>query len=85
MANWYKMLKKQMESNGDDFSSRICTLTEEELKVEFDDGYGLPEGEPFTAWGDNMVYFPICYKGVEWVGSAPRNPCNIAMGHQGDW
>ena len=31
----------------------------------------------------NWVYFPICYDGAEWVGHAPRNPCDIAMEHQG--
>ena len=83
MENWYDMLKEVMAENGDDFDSRECTLTEKQLKVGFDSGYGSTEGEPFTAWGKNFVYFPICYDGAEWVGSAPRNPCDKAMVHQG--
>ncbi len=60
-----------------------CTLTETEMDVEFDPGYGGSEGKPFTAWGVTYVYFPICYDGAEWVGCAPRQPCDTAMRHQG--
>jgi len=81
------MLKGKMEANGDSFEKRICTLTERELRKEFDDGYGSREGEPFTCWGENHVYFPLCYDGSEWVGSAPRRPTKEAMSnplrHQG--
>lgn len=27
--------------------------------------------------------FPICYDGLEWAGSAPRNPNGGAIRHQG--
>lgn len=84
MTCWHEMLKEAMEENGDDFASRICTLSEDELKVRFDGGYGGNEGAPFTAWGANRVYFPLCYDGAEWVGSAPRNPCDESMRHQGE-
>ena len=83
MANWFGMLKEAMEEDGEDFASRECTLSEEALKVEFDAGYGGSEGAPFTAWGKSWVYFPIVYDGAEWVGHAPRNPCEISMKHQG--
>ena len=83
MASWYEMLMEAMQENGDDFDSRTCTINEDGLKVEFDDDFGETEGQPFTAWGEKWVYFPICYDGAEWVGSAPRNPCEIAMKHQG--
>ena len=49
----------------------------------FDAGYGAEEGVAFTAWSENYVYFPINYDGAEWVGHAPRNPCDIKMEHQG--
>jgi hypothetical protein len=81
--NWYRMLKETMERDGEDFDKRICTLSEKNLRKEFDDGYGGSEGAPFTAWGEKWVYFPIVYDGSEWVGHAPRNPCDIAMSHQG--
>ena len=83
MSNWYDMLKEKMEQDGEDFTARHCTLDEAALKKYFDDGYGRTVGEPFTAWGENWVYFPICYDGAEWVGHAPRNPCDTAMDHQG--
>ena len=83
MANWYDMLKEAMEKDGEDFTDRNCTMDEAGLKNYFDDGYGYPEGKPFTAWGKKWVYFPLCYDGAEWVGHAPRYPCDIAMDHQG--
>lgn len=53
------------------------------LDVTFDTGYGSAQGPSFTAWSANRVYFPLCYDGSEWVGSAPRNPCEQACVHQG--
>jgi hypothetical protein len=82
MANWFEMLKETMEADGENFAARQCTMDEAGLKKEFD-GFCGSEGEPFTAWGENWVYFPLYYDGSEWVGHAPRNPCNTAMIHQG--
>lgn len=83
MTTWHEQLKDAMERDGEDFAKRICTLDDEALRVDFDDGFGGTEGANFTAWGERWVYFPICYDGAEWVGHAPRNPCDIAMSHQG--
>jgi hypothetical protein len=83
MANWYNMLKDEMDSLNDDFGDKTCTLTDDELKVEFDNSYGREEGAGFTAWGNKYVYFPLCYDGSEWIGFAPRSPCDISMKHQG--
>lgn len=91
MSNWYEKLKKAMESDGEDFSKMVCTLTDEELHEDFadepqpdDDSYYPGLGRPFTAWGEKWVYFPLCYDSIEvWVGHAPRNPCDIALKHQG--
>ena len=44
---------------------------------EFDSGYGGPESDYFTAWGEMYVYFPTCYDGAEWVDSVARHPCLI--------
>ncbi len=82
-TTWRKELEKEFEKNGDDFSKIKTTLTEKELSTEFNSDYGGEEGVPFTAWGEKFVYFPICYDGSEWVGSAPRNPCKIKLCHQG--
>ena len=60
-----------------------CTLTDQQLDVEFDDSYGGHEGAPFTLWTKERVYFPIVYDGSEWAGSAPRNPCEESVEHQG--
>lgn len=83
MATWYEMLKEAMFEDGENFEKKVCTLTDAGLLEEFNSGYGGSEGAPFTAWGDKWVYFPLVYDGAEWVGHAPRNPCDIAMDHQG--
>ena len=83
IVNWNGLLRMAMERNGDDFDKRVCTLDEKDMNVEFDNTFGLVAGKPFTAWGKDWVYFPICYDGSEWVGSAPRNPCDISLEHQG--
>lgn len=83
MANWNEMLKDEFNERGDDFAKMQTTLSDEELVKEFDDGYGGSEGEPFAAWGEKFVYFPVVYDGAEWVGSAPRNPCDIKCSHVG--
>lgn len=60
-----------------------CTLTDKEMHKEFDCGFGGAEGKSFTAWSKDYVYFPLEYDGAESVGRAPRNPCDVATGHQG--
>jgi hypothetical protein len=82
-TSWYELLKIAMKEDKEDFRKKKCTITNKELKKSFDSGYGLSEGQPFTAWGEKWVYFPIVYDGAEWVGHAPRNPCEISMEHQG--
>ena len=83
MTTWKKGLKEAFKQNKEDYSKMITTLSKEELEREFNDEYGETQGTPFTAWGEKYVYFPIQYDGSEWVGCAPRNPCNKAMNHQG--
>jgi hypothetical protein len=82
-TTWRSLLEEAFKQRGDDFSKMIVTLSNYELDLEFYDGFGSTEGIPFTAWGENYVYFPICYDGSEWVGSAPRNPCDEISEHQG--
>jgi len=78
-SNWKKMIEDT--ANGDVIIG--CTLTENEMTVKFDAGYGGSEGKAFTAWSDKYVYFPVVYDGAEWVGRAPRNPCDEATSHVG--
>ena len=82
-VTWKLLLVDECKYREEDFSKLITTLTEEELNTKFSDGYGIEEGLPFTAWGENFVFFPIVYAGSEWVGSAPRNPCDTKTRHQG--
>lgn len=79
MKNWRELINSAL---GDD-KLIACTLSNEELDIKFDSGYGGSEGKPFTAWSETRVYFPIVYNGSEWVESAPRNPCDEATKHFG--
>ena len=79
MANWKELIDYALD--GDSLIS--CTLTEKELIRNFNNGYGGSEGEPFTAWSEKYVYFPVVYDGAEWVGRAPRNPSDEATKHVG--
>ena len=84
ITTWRKEILKEMEQNEDlDINNYVCTLTEEELDIEFDAGYGDPNGSPFTLWTTWWVYFPISYDGWEYSGSVSRNPIKIQTKHQG--
>jgi len=85
MVTWRELIAEAMELNGetwDDVDS-IALEPGDSLDVEFDNGYGGEEGCKFTVWTENYVYFPLCYDGSEWCGSASRNPNDVAMSHQG--
>lgn len=83
-ANWRLLLTEAMQDRGESMADLVSiTLTDEQLDKRFDDGYGGSEGEPFTAWTANTVYFPIVYDGAEWVGSVSRNPDGKPTRHQG--
>lgn len=83
-ATWRKIITEAMSANDEKFSDLVsCTLDDAGLDEKFDSGFGGEEGKPFTAWSANFVYFPICYDGAEWCGSAPRNPNGVALEHQG--
>ena len=79
MTTWRKLIEEKLD--GDVLIA--STLTEKEMDVEFHNGYGGSEGKPFTAWSETRVYFPVVYDGAEWVGRAPRNPCDEACPHEG--
>lgn len=87
MTCWRNLLLRVIHLCEEDPSTLVCTLSNQELDVEFDDGYGDIEGLPFAAWTTNYVYFPLCYDGSEWVGYAHRNPTESAtqypIAHQG--
>lgn len=84
MTNWKELIQHEMKKQGETFEDVVeCTLTDEELMVEFYDGFGCSEGAPFTLWTTNRVYFPIVYDGAEWVGSVSRNPDGKPTRHFG--
>lgn len=83
-TTWRKSIIREMENYDESFNDLIhCTISNEELDREFDQGYGSPGGAEFTAWAEKRVYFPVMYDGAEWVGSVPRNPCDESTPHIG--
>lgn len=83
-TNWKEMIESEMKCHQETFEDVVeCTLSEEQLVKNFDCGYGGTEGEPFTVWTANRVYFPICYDGAEWVESVSRNPDGKPTTHFG--
>jgi len=82
-TTWGEEIAQEMANHGDNGELIYCTLTNEEMAQRFEDGFGAIRGKPFTAWTESRVYFPICYDGSEWCGSAPRNPCDKPSDHQG--
>jgi len=83
-TTWRKELVGTLAEYGETFADVVSnTMSDEEMDKEFDAGYGCEEGLPFTVWTKQRVYFPLCYDGSEWVGSASRNPDGHPMSHQG--
>lgn len=84
MTTWRKEIMQRMIENEDkDINNYVTTLTEEELDISFDAGYGGTNGLPFTLWTTWHVYFPCQYDGSEWCGSVDRNPTQNQTYHQG--
>lgn len=64
ITTWRKEIFKVMEQNEDkDINNYVCTITEEELDIEFDAGYGDPNGLHSTLWTTWWVYFSQQYDG----------------------
>jgi hypothetical protein len=83
MTTWRQLLTEAAAERGEAFEQLTVSIADGELDRPFRVGYGGTEGADFTAWGPVWAYFPLCYDGSEWVGSAPRNPCDVKMSHQG--
>jgi hypothetical protein len=66
METWKQLIEIAMREHSESWNDvESCTLTEEELNVPFDIGYGQSEGSPFTLWTKSRVYFPAVYDGAE--------------------
>ena len=75
MVNWRKEITRAMLVSGESWDDVVfSTLTEEQLDKVFDDSFGAAEGEPFTVWTKDRVYFPKEYDGAESCESVSRNP-----------
>jgi hypothetical protein len=83
LTTWSKEIARAVARVKDDSLIVFCTLSQAELEVYFDHGYGCPYGEPFTLWTEKRVYFPVQYDGSEWVESVPRYPCDEKTTHVG--
>lgn len=84
--SWKQKLETLLAEYGEtlaDVVHSVPPLDSPEMTTPFDDSYGGTNGCAFTVWTAKRVYFPICYDGSEWVGSAPRDPRDEACGHQG--
>lgn len=82
-TTWRAALAQQMRDAHDPGPVLAVAPSEDALDVEFDAGYGGTEGPPLLAWTDRRVYFPVCYDGAEWLGSAPRWPRPEGQRHVG--
>lgn len=84
MDTWRKLIEGELHDYPGEEIMAVAP-NESVLDVEFDGGFGLPEGQVFTAWTQNRVLFPVCYDGAESVGSAPRNPSDEVTEHVGGY
>lgn len=74
MTTWRKELRDHFKETGDSFDNIIITLTDKELDKEFDADFGSKNGQPFTAWSDNWVYFSYEYDGADYIERVERHP-----------
>ncbi len=74
-TTWRILLEEELARNGETVESiTATTLSDGGLDRVFNNDFWFIEGEPFTAWSADYVYFPIAHDGLESVASVPRNP-----------
>ena len=73
MISWKELLQEEIQNKKDASKIVHCTISDKELLVKFDDGYGIVEGKGFRLYTENRIYFPVCYDGAEWIDSIPRD------------
>jgi hypothetical protein len=84
MTTWRKEILEAMTDNGESWEDVESIATTGDLDADFDGGYGVPMGAPFTLWTKRRVYFPASYEGgSEWCMSVSRNPDGIPISHVG--
>lgn len=99
-VTWRQLILLEMENHHETWDDVVDSVmavqyyeweTESEFAHEpsfdrsFNNDYGGTNGDWFTVWTTNFVYFPVCYDGAEWAGSVQRNPVEpkIANKHVG--
>ena len=85
MTKWRDKISEEMRRHKDNWKNVVSMHPAEEkwLDYLFDDDFGSIEGESFTVWTKNRVYFPVTYDGSEWVGSVSRMPDGKSTEHIG--
>ena len=83
MTTWLAEISREMELNGESWSDvESCTLSQEDLDLVFNAGYGTSNGKAFGVWTTRRVYFPAVYDGSEWCASVAHHPSE-PIGHIG--
>ena len=83
-TNWRNMLTRAMRERGESLDCvESSTMSEADMDVMFDSGYGGSEGCAFTVWTEHSVYFPVVYDGAEWVEGVSRHPDGKPTAHVG--
>jgi hypothetical protein len=85
MVRWRDLIIVCMGDNGESWKDVVDYAPSDGkwLDYLFDDTYGFIEGESFTLWTKERVYFPMVFDGSEWVASVSRNPDKKATKHLG--
>ena len=79
-----ELLEEVFNYTGDSLGTIEYRLEGLSLDEEWDNGHGASEPDfKFVAWSEKYVYFPLCYDGLFWIGSAPRNPGGSPLLPQG--
>lgn len=84
LTTWRELIYAEMAERGESWGDVVsCTLSDDELDIQFDDGFGLREGRAFTVWTAKRVYFPTVCDGAESAASVSREPDGMATDHIG--
>lgn len=74
LTTWRTLLELALSRTGDKFKDLTISLSDEELDREFDSSFGAQEGQDFTAYSKDWVYFNYEYDGSDFIINVPRNP-----------
>jgi len=74
VTTWRKELEEHFKRTGDSLDNMTITISDEELDLEFNNGFGRPEGAHFMAWSDHYIYFNYEYDGSDFIICRERHP-----------